>query len=60
MENSIDHKKLERINRAKSMTKVPLRQLDYLIRQRFKVANQIDSDDVVELINEQIRYLLAV
>lgn len=59
MSDVIDHDKKERIDRAAIMHKVPLIQLDHLIKERRMYA--IDGNvDAVEALNEMIKQLLAL
>lgn len=59
MKNAIDHEKMERINKAAAMGKVPLLQLDALIKERQTCALEKRTEDV-ERLNQMIRLLLAL
>lgn len=59
MSNAIDHEKKERLDNAARMVKVPLIQLDQLIKERNAHALGQDSESV-ERLNQIIRQLLAL
>lgn len=59
MNQSIDHEKKSRLDTAKSMQKVPLLQLDKLIKERHLNAQQ-ENVDAVEYLNQMIKELLGL
>jgi hypothetical protein len=59
MENAIGHEKKEKIDKAKAMEKVPLSQLDALIKER-RIYATMGLFEEVERLNDMIRKLLAV
>lgn len=59
MSNAIDHEKKERVDKAAIMDKVPLIQLDRLIKERRAHALE-QNVDAVEILNQMIRKLLAL
>lgn len=58
MKNSIDFEKKQRLEKAAAMEKVPLLQLDRLIKERRQHAIE-QNFDAVDVMNELIRDLLA-
>lgn len=59
MPNAIDHEKKERVDKAATMDKVPLAQLDRLIKERR--AHALEKNiEAVEKLNQIIRQLLAL
>ena len=59
MSNAIDHEKKERVDKAAAMDRVPLLQLDRLIKERRAHALEQNSE-AVEALNQMIRQLLAL
>lgn len=59
MGNSIDHEKKERVDKAAAMNRVPLIELDRLIKERRLHALEGNAD-AVEMLNQVIRQLLAL
>lgn len=59
MKNAIDHEKKERLYKAAIMQKIPLIQLDGLIKKRCMCAREGDVE-AVEALNQMIRVLLAL
>jgi hypothetical protein len=59
MSNAIDHEKKERVDKAATMEKVPLLQLDRLIKERRAHALE-QNVEAVESLNQMIKQLLAL
>lgn len=59
MPNTTDHEKKEMVDKAASMDKVPLLQLDKLVKERRLHA--LDKNiEAVEMLNQMIRQLLGL
>ena len=59
MSNAIDHEKKERVDKAAAMERVPLFQLDRLIKER-RAHALAQNSEAVEALNQMIRQLLAL
>ena len=59
MSDSVDHEKKERLDKASIMDKVPIIQLDRLIKERRAYALERNVE-YVEYLNQMIRQLLGV
>ena len=59
MENAIDHEKYKKMQKAAAMDRVPLLDLDRLMKERRAHALEGDSD-AVDLLNKMISELLAL
>lgn len=59
MSDAIDLEKIERLHKARTMNKVPLAQLDAMIKTRQEAALK-GQIELVEYLNQKIRQLLGL
>lgn len=59
MQNAIDHQKIEMLDKAAVMQRIPLIDLDRLIKERRMYALEANIE-AVEALNQMIRQLLAL